>query len=126
VGPAYKIEFTEKTDMTFGIGFSLGPTIGKLIDKEFAQFSIGIGGDIGVSFFLNKMIYINIGSIFSYHFANLTSMDTGEYTVDDDGDRDEISNTEWSENYSMFGVRPYIRFGIKLKDVVSKIRDSLK
>jgi len=100
--------------MTLGIGFSLGPTTGELNDKAFTQFSIGIGGDIGVSFFLNRMAYINIGGIFSYHFANVTSTDTGRYEVDDDGDRDEIRDTEWSDNYNMGGVKPYIRFGIKL------------
>jgi len=114
VGPAYKIEFTEKIDMTLGIGFSLGPTTGELHDKAFTQFSIGIGGDIGVSFFLNRMAYINIGGIFSYHFANVTSTDTGRYEVDEDGDRDEIRDTKWSDNYNMGGVKPYLRFGIKL------------
>jgi len=114
VGPAYKIVFTEKLDMNLGFGFSLGPTIGKLNNRAFTQFSMGIGGDIGVSFFLNKMAYINIGGIFSYHFANVTSMDTGKYTVDEDGDRDEINDIEWSDNFSMIGVRPYIKFGIKL------------
>jgi len=114
VGPAYKIVFTEKMDMNLGIGFSLGPTIGKLNNRAFTQFSMGIGGDIGVSFFLNKMTYINIGSILSYHFANITSIDTGKYVVDEDGDRDEINDTAWSDNYSMIGVRPYVKFGIKL------------
>jgi hypothetical protein len=114
VGPAYKIAFTEKIDMNLGIGFSLGPTIGELNNRVFSQFSMGIGGDAGVSFFLNKMAYINIGGIFTYHFANITRMGTGNYVVDEDGDRDEIKNTAWSDNYSMLGVRPYIRFGIKL------------
>jgi len=113
IGPAYKITFTEKIDMTLGLGFSLGPTIGELNNKSFTQFSMGIGSDIGVSFFLNKMAYINIGSIFSYHFANVTSKGTGKYKVDDDGDRDEIKDTEWLRNYNMIGVRPYLRFGIK-------------
>jgi len=113
MGPAYKITFTENVDMTLGIGFSLGPTTGELNNKAFTEFSIGVGGDIGVSFFLSKMAYINIGSVFSYHFANVTSIATGKYEVDGDGDRDEIRDTEWSRNYNMAGVRPYLRFGIK-------------
>jgi hypothetical protein len=60
------------------------------------------------------MAYINIGGIFSYHFANVTSTDTGRYEVDEDGDRDEIRDTKWSDNYNMGGVKPYLRFGIKL------------
>jgi hypothetical protein len=115
IGPAYKIDFTEKIDMTLGLGFSLGPTIGELNNRAFSQFSMGIGGDIGVSFSLNEIAYINIGSIFSYHFSNVVLIGTGIYEVDEDGDRDEINNTEWSDNYSMIGVRPYIRFGIKIK-----------
>ena len=114
IGPAYKITFTEKMDMTLSIGFSLGPTVGELDNKALTKFSIGLGGDIGVSFYLNKMAYLNIGGIFSYHFANVTRKDTGRYEVDEDGDREEIKDTEWSDNFNMTGVRPYIRFGIRL------------
>jgi hypothetical protein len=114
MGPAYKITLTEKIDMILGIGFSLGPTTGELHDKAFRQFSIGLGGDVGVSFFLNRRAYVSIGSNFSYHFANVTSIDTGRYEIDNDGDRDEIRDTKWSGNYSMFGIKPFIRFGIKL------------
>jgi hypothetical protein len=113
MGPAYKIAFTEKIDMTLGIGFSLGPTTGELHDMGFTQFSIGVGGNIGVSFFVNKRAYVSIGSVFSYHFANVTSIKTGRYTVDDDGDRDEIRDKKWSGNYSMVGIKPFIRFGIR-------------
>jgi hypothetical protein len=113
VGPAYKIIFTEKIDMTLGFGFSLGPTTGELNDMAFTQFGIGIGGDVGVSFSLNRRAYVNIGGIFSYHFANLTSIDTGKYKIDDDGDRDEVRDTEWSDNYNMICVKPFVRFGIR-------------
>ena len=110
IGPAFKIAFGEKIDITFGGGFSMGPTIGELHTRSLSQFNMGIGGDIGVSFFVNKMFYVNIGSIITYHFANITSTGTGTY--DDEGD--ENKETEWSRNYTMAGIRPYIRIGIAL------------
>jgi hypothetical protein len=97
--------------MTLGLGFTMGPITGKINNKDLTQFNMGIGGDIGLSFFANKNIYINIGSLFSYHFLNTTSIANGTY--DEDGD--ENKTTEWSNNYNMAGVRPYIRIGILLK-----------
>jgi hypothetical protein len=115
IGPAFKIGFTEKLDMTLGLGFSLGPTVGKYNDNSLSLFNVGIGGDIGLSYFINKSVYINIGSILSYHFFNMTNSDTGEYEIDSDGDREEIENVERSKNYNSAGIRPYIRIGWRIK-----------
>lgn len=115
IGPAFKIAFTEKMDMNFGFGFGLSPIVGELHNKTLTQFNLGIGGDIGFSYLFNKMFYINVGSMFSYHFANITSLGTGTYEVDRNGDREEIKDREWSRNYNMAGVRPYIRIGLSLK-----------
>jgi hypothetical protein len=103
IGPAYKIIFTEKLDMTLGLGFSLGPTVG----TQGAMFNFGIGGDIGVTYFLNKVAYINIGSIVSNHFANFSRVGNGTY----DRDGDENKDTVRSGNYNLFGLRPYVRIG---------------
>jgi hypothetical protein len=111
IGPVYKIAFTEKWDMTLGIGFSLSPIAGEINSKDLTQFNMGIGGDIGVSYLFSKMVYINIGSKLTYHFCNTTSIANGTY--DEDGD--ENKTTEWSNNYSMVGIRPYLRIGIMLK-----------
>jgi hypothetical protein len=35
--------------------------------------------------------------------------------VDEDGDREEIIDTERSNNYNMAGIRPYIRIGWSIK-----------
>jgi hypothetical protein len=78
--------------------------------KPTTLFSVGIGGDIGISYFLNKYVYINVGSVLSYHFWNHSSTGTGTY----DPEGDEIDISEYSKNYSMFGVRPYIRMGFSL------------
>jgi hypothetical protein len=111
IGPAYKILFTEKFDMTLGLGLSLGPTIGEINHKELSQFSMGIGGDIGFSFFLNKIAYINMCSIFSYQNVNTTSTDTGTY----DNEGAENKKIEWSKKYNMTGIRPYLRIGVLVK-----------
>lgn len=110
MGPAFKITFTETFDMTLGIGLSFGPTIGELNNNSLSLFRLGMGGDIGISFFVNKLVYINIGGICSYYFANTTSTGTGTY--DEDGDENKV--TEWSKNYNMAGVRPYIRIGVSI------------
>ena len=114
-GPAFKIIFNEKLDLNFGIGVNFGPVVGELNNKKLTQFNLGMGGDIGLSFFVNKMVYANIGGLFSYHFFNITSIGTGEYKVEDDGDRKEIEDIERSKNYSMVGIRPYIKIGLMLK-----------
>ena len=112
IGPAYKITFTERFNMTLGLGFSLGPTVG----KPSTMFNMGIGGDIGLSYLLNDVLYINIGSIFSNHFRNISGV--GDETYDEDGDE----NTEfvWSRNYNLAGIRPYIRIGFLID--TAKIR----
>jgi hypothetical protein len=114
-GPAFRIMFNEKMNMNLGIGVNLGPVVGEFNNKKLTQFNLGIGGDIGISFFVNKMVYVNIGSLVSYHFFNITSIGTGEYEIDDDGDRKEIKDIERSKNYNMAGVRPYIKIGLMLK-----------
>jgi hypothetical protein len=114
LGPAFKVAFTEKLDLSFGIGFSLGVIAGIADDKNLAQFNIGIGGDAGLSYLINRVVYISAGSLVSYHFMNLTSTGTGVYVTDDDGDRKEIKETARSKNYNMAGIRPYIKFGIMI------------
>jgi hypothetical protein len=110
IGPAFKIPFATM-DMTLGAGFSMGLTTG----EPTSLFSMGIGGDIGFSWHLNDLVYINLGSAFSYHFANQTSTGTGEYEIEDDGDREEIEYHEWSRNYRRFGIVPYIKIGFSIR-----------
>jgi hypothetical protein len=109
LGPAFKVVFTEKLDLSFGIGFSLGIIAGMADNRKLAQFNIGIGGDVGLSYFINKAVYISAGSLLTYHFMNVTSKGTGVDATDDDGDSEEIAR---SKDYTMAGIRPYIKFGI--------------
>jgi hypothetical protein len=116
IGPAFKITFTEKLDMDLGFGFSFGPTVGTPV----SMFNLGIGGDVGISYFLNKTAYINIGGIFSNHFVNISRVGNGTY----DRDGDENKDTVRSRNYNLFGLRPYIRMGWSINtDNLRKSRD---
>lgn len=115
IGPAFKIRFNEKTDMTLGLGFSLGPTIGENNNISMSLFNLGIAGDIGLNYFINKIVYISIGSIFSYHFFNVTKTDTGEYILDGDGDREYNYDIKRSKSYNSVGIRPYIKIGWRIK-----------
>lgn len=106
-GPAFKVAFTDKLDMNLGIGISAGYVFGELNDKKLSQVNLGVGGDVGISFFANKRMYVNIGSLVSYHFFNITKIG---YEYDDDDDY--LEDIEKTRNYNMAGVRPYIKIGI--------------
>ena len=103
------------------MGFSMGPIAGEWYDsnknkyRPLSQFNIGAGGDVGFYFFVSEKIYINAGSLFTYHFGNVTSIGTGEYRIDKDWEKEEIKDTRWSKNYSMYGLQPYITIGIRLQ-----------
>jgi hypothetical protein len=111
LGPAFKIASNKRFDLSFAVGFSLGVTTGEANNKTLNQFNMGLGGDIGLSYLVNRVVYVSVGSLLSYHFFNITSIGTGEYKIDDDGDREEIEDIERSKNYNMTGIRPYIKIG---------------
>jgi hypothetical protein len=113
VGPAFKIPLGDRFSLVGGAGFSLLPVFGEINDTSLILINMGIGGDIGFSIRINKAAYVEIGSLLTYHFGNITRTGTGRYEEDEDGDRDEIKDTGWSQNYSLGGLRPYIRFGMK-------------
>ena len=64
IEPAFKIGFTEKLDMTLGLGLSLGPILGKYNDNSLTSFNMGIVGDIGLSYFITKYVFINMAVYF--------------------------------------------------------------
>ena len=68
LGPAFKAAFTEKLDLSFGVGFSLGIIAGMVDNKNLTQLNIGIGSDVGLSYLINSVVYISAGSLVSYHF----------------------------------------------------------
>jgi hypothetical protein len=74
------------------------------------MFNLGIGGDVGISYFFNKIVYLNVGSLFSYHFFNISSIGNGTYDDDGDENKDPIR----SKNYYLTGIRPYISIGWRI------------
>jgi hypothetical protein len=113
VGPAFKIPLGDRFSLIGGTGFSLSPVFGEINDASLVLVNMGIGGDIGFSVKIDKMAYVEIGSLLSYHFGNVTRTGTGRYEEDEEGDRNEIKDTGWSSNYNMGGVRPYVRIVMK-------------
>jgi hypothetical protein len=111
VGPAFNIDITERAKIKLGLGFSYQVMVGKYNDNSLTDFNLGIGGDINFAYIINKLVYINIGTTVNYHFGNIETIGTGTY--DEEGDENETS--EWTKNYSMIGLRPYIGIGLLLK-----------
>ncbi|MDR1232249.1 MAG: hypothetical protein LBK61_12725 [Spirochaetaceae bacterium] len=115
VGPAFKINITERMKMKWGLGFSYQIIVGEYNGYSLTNFNSGIGGDVNFTYILNKLVYINIGTIVNYHFGNVATTGTGTYYYNEDGDREENEIVEWTKNYSMIGLRPYIGIGLLLK-----------
>ncbi|MDR0551035.1 MAG: hypothetical protein LBG72_03335 [Spirochaetaceae bacterium] len=110
IGPGFRHSFNEKLKLLFGIGFSFMETAAsysKYIPDydetrgfSLLAFNLGAGGDIGLKLDITNVLYISIGSILTFDFANYTFVDSsfGE-------------SAGWTKNYFAFGLRPYICIG---------------
>jgi hypothetical protein len=73
------------------------------ISASILGFNFGIGGDIGIKYDITHIVFINLGSVLTFDFASYTSL------------KSSVENTSgWSNNYFMFGLRPYICIGFNL------------
>jgi hypothetical protein len=110
IGPGFRHSFNDKLKLLFGIGFSFMET-GASYSKYYPDsnttlrfsllaFNLGVGSDIGLKFDITNILYINIGSVLTFDFANYTIVDSsfGE-------------SADWTKNYFAFGFRPYICIG---------------
>ena len=111
LGPGFRHNINERLNLHFGIGF--------LVQRQFmlktidgretmdTRLGFGIGGDIGLTFDLTDAIFLNVGSLLNYNFANhrtaFSSTDSWENTRRD--------SRGWIGNYHMFGIRPYVALG---------------
>jgi hypothetical protein len=104
IGPAFKFDITENMKLKLGLGYSSQITLGEYSHEFMFNQNYGIGGEVGFIYILGKLININIGTILNYQFANT-------------GKKEALNNKkyEWSRDYSMFTVRPYIRIGFMFK-----------
>jgi hypothetical protein len=100
LGPAFKFDINEKISIKTGFGFSSQLMRGEYDHNSLMNINLGIGGDAGISYMVNHLINISMGAIVNYQFASLTSMDTAAGET-----------KKWAKNYSMTGLRPYIRIG---------------
>ena len=100
LGPAFKFNINEKLNIKTGFGFSSQFMRGEYDQNALMNINLGIGGDAGIAYMVTRLINISIGAIVNCQFASLTSMDTA------------VGETKkWAKNYSMTGLRPYIRIG---------------
>jgi hypothetical protein len=100
LGPAFKIDLNERMKIKLGAGFSSVQTFGTYHDTPLLNSNFGIGGDAGFAYIVNRRIQINMGTTAAYQFGNMAALDWGKNEA-----------AEWSDNYSMTGLRPYIRVG---------------
>jgi hypothetical protein len=104
IGPAFKFDLNEKTKIKLGLGFSSIQTFGKYGGNSLLNSNFGIGGDAGFVCIINRLININVGTTASYQFGNIATLNIGKNET-----------TEWSRNYSMIALRPYIRIGFMFR-----------
>jgi hypothetical protein len=111
VGPAFKFNLTEHMKVKLGVGFSSLLTTGDYNNASLFNFNLGLGGDVGFLYTVNDLVYITIGTLAHYQFANRTNMPTPTPGSHDNHEE----NHEWAKNYSMIGIRPYIGIGFMIK-----------
>jgi len=112
-GPSFRIPISSVFEVVFGIGFDVSGTFIRYTKdiKSFGQIryernelNLGLGGDIRVKWFINKIFYINAGGIFSWYFSNYSSVisNYGDYA-------------KFAQNYSMFSLNPYVGIGLQFQ-----------
>jgi hypothetical protein len=110
IGPAFRIDCTDKIKIIAGIGAHLAQfaviAFGSMIDNAVNgnemdyeiyypwNYGIGVGGIAGVNILLTEWLFVDIGSTFAYDFSSSAY-----------------------DNYSTFHIVPYIGLGIKAKSL---------
>lgn len=116
IGFGFRTNITDKLLMYGGIGFSFiygnGTYNNRNENLSYMTdiFDFGIAGDIGLKLNFSKdRFFISFGAELSYHFVNHTSIASSL--------REE---TKWAMG-SLFGVKPYICFGVNFYNTSSFI-----
>jgi len=112
-GPGFRYNLTEDFIIKGAVGVSLLmswldytgyiPTYGNVSYETF-RCDQGIGGDIGFKGNITKTFFLNFGSIFTFDFLRLITMDTSF----------NKKTTGWAKDFFMFGIRPYISVGFNI------------
>jgi hypothetical protein len=115
LGPGFRYNFSEKLKLRFGIGFNLNyfSFLDRINnDKKFSdhRIGLGIGGDMGIKYDLTDSFYLDFGIALTYDFANYRWIQS----TGDNWKNTKQETSGWINNYSMFGIRPYISIGINM------------
>ena len=114
-GPGFKYHITDKLKLHYGIGLNFNMFNFFNMENNDIKFrdqriGLGIGGDIGLKFNITDIVYLNIGTTLNYNFA---SHRTAESTIDNWANT-KMDSSGWANNFSMFGIRPYLAVGVNM------------
>jgi hypothetical protein len=111
LGPGFRVGITDKLKLRFGAGLDVMGLFGEQnkdsVDYSISGISWGVGGDVGLKYEITDIFFVNVGFVFSYNFlqyADVNSSSDGKKTWT------EVSS-DWTKNYSIFGINPYISIG---------------
>lgn len=107
LGCTYQWDF-ENIVLYVAAGPHLAQTVLKSDAVSFVGYSFGLGGDLGVRFFFNDLLFLNCGGIISYDFYKNATMDDGDNEASETG------------SYDYKSIRPYLGIGIRLSESVGR------
>jgi hypothetical protein len=105
IGPGFRNRISGGVSTYCGLGLSVMQLAG-YYENGFDYYGIlgysfGFGGEIGLKVDLSDALYLGIGVVGTYEFKSYTTISstlTG-------------TNSNWSDDYSLFSARPYIMIG---------------
>jgi hypothetical protein len=116
-GPLFRCTFNEKLTLLYGVGpnffiTSQGytqnvPSIGR--DEYFLSesFNVGIGVNIALQYAVSSSLLLFAGCILTYDFFR-------DITLEARPSNPALRTSERVQDFSMFGVRPYVSIGVRL------------
>jgi len=113
LGPVFRHRLTEKATMYYGLGFDF--QLASFLARESTsikstdfRLGLGIGGDVGLKYDITDVFYLNIGTVLTYNFASYRITES----TTDNWRNTSHDSSGWASKFSMFGIRPYIAFGV--------------
>ena len=113
IGPAFKYAITNKLSILIGTGFHLSILstnisriiIGSRVKMNSLSLSLGIMGEIGVSYKITDLFYFDVGTKLALDFANYSKISSNILAW---------NASQWNSNYIGFHLSPYIGLGFKI------------
>ena len=113
LGLGFRFSINDNFKFHFGIGPAINicgfQEIADIIDEKKTdnRFSLGIGADAGIKYDITDIVYVNFGVGLMYNFSGYSTV-TATFN---NGENTKQESSGWINNYSMFGIRPYIAIG---------------